>query len=200
MSFTCHVTSLYYIDLLILIFKEVNMIKFLSCLIILSQFYGTNCFSKDNYEKAGDLGELLLPATAYAITFLKHDKKGRNMFYKSYFSAVALSSLLKITIPKDRPNGGKHSYISGHTTAAFSGAAFMQRRYGWKIGAPSYFFATYVGWSRYHAKKHYVNDIARGAAIGIISAYYFTKPIGKNAFMYPIMGEGKYGIMICKRW
>jgi len=42
--------------------------------------------------------------------------------------------------------------------------------------------------------------VVRGAAIGIIGAYCFTKPIGKNAILYPIIEEGRYGLMVSVRW
>lgn len=172
-----------------------KIILFTGCL-----FFFMNCQSKDNWTKAGDMGEYLLPATAFAMTFYKHDKDGRKMFYKSYLSSMALNVALKISVHDERPNGGGRAYISGHTAAAFSGAAFMQRRYGWKMGAPSYVFASYVGWSRLHAEQHDLDDVVRGAAIGIVGAYYFTKPIGKHAVMYPILEPGKYGLMVSARW
>ncbi|PJB76550.1 MAG: hypothetical protein CO090_10515 [Acidobacteria bacterium CG_4_9_14_3_um_filter_49_7] len=71
---------------------------------------------------------------------------------------------------------------------------------GWKLGASSYVLASFVGWSRYHARKHYTNDILRGAAIGIAGAYLFARPIGKHAVMAPLLGPGTLDVMVSARW
>ncbi|NOY22818.1 MAG: phosphatase PAP2 family protein [Acidobacteria bacterium] len=157
-------------------------------------------FTKDTSEKAGDIGQAFLPIAAYTLTFIRHDQTGRDQFYRAFFSSMAVTYALKYGINERRPNGGKHSVVSGHTASAFAGAAFIQRRYGWKLGAPSYALASFVGWSRYHARKHYKNDILRGAAIGIAGAYLFSRPIGKHAVMAPLLGPGTVGLMVSARW
>jgi len=159
-------------------------------------------FAGDGVKTAGDIGQLLLPATAYSLTFSRHDRKGRKMFYKSYFSSLALGYALKYSIDDNRPNGSKSetSFISAHTVSAFSGAAFLQRRYGWKWGAPAYAAASFVGWSRIHSNAHDSDDVFRGAAIGIAGAYLFTRHIGNNWVMTPIIGSNVVGISFSKQW
>ena len=49
---------------------------------------------------------------------------------------------------------------------AFSGATFLQKRYGWSYGLPAYALATFVGYSRVAADRHHWWDCAAGAAIG----------------------------------
>ena len=93
---------------------------------------------------------------------------------------------LKRLINKERPNGGDYSFPSGHTSAAFTGAAFIEKRYGYKLGVPTYLLAGYVGWSRINANKHDYWDVASGAIIGIGSAYLFTKPF-KNRSNQPLI-------------
>ena len=84
---------------------------------------------------------------------------------------------LKRIINKERPkNGGGYSFPSGHASAAFTGASFIERKYGFKYGIPSYLLASYVGWTRIQANKHDKWDVLGGAIIGIGSAYIFTKP------------------------
>ena len=87
-------------------------------------------------------------------------------------------------INKQRPEGRNefNSFPSGHTSSAFSGASFIQRRYGWKYGGPAYLLATLVAVSRTEAPDGYHDgwDVLAGAAIGIGSTYLFTKPYFKE--------------------
>ncbi len=66
---------------------------------------------------------------------------------------------------------------SRHTSAAFSGAAFYQVRYGWKWGVPAYVLAAYTGASRVYGQKHFVDDVLSGATVGIFSALAVARPV-----------------------
>ena len=99
-----------------------------------------------------------------------------------------------MAIDKERPNNGNNdSFPSGHTSTAFQGAAFIQKRYGWKYGAPAYVAASFVGYSRVEADKHHLEDVIAGAAIGILSSYYFTTPY-KGVVIAPIANNGVLGL------
>ncbi|HDH53646.1 MAG TPA: phosphatase PAP2 family protein [Nitrospirae bacterium] len=129
------------------------------------------------------------------MTYVKGDEQGRKEFYKSFAATMAATYALKYAVPDIRPDGSDNkSFISGHTSAAFSGASFIQRRYGWKPGIPAYAAAAFVGWSRIEAKKHYIDDVARGAVIGILSVYIFTSPY-KGVTITPIAGNDMYNDM-----
>ena len=98
---------------------------------------------------------------------------------------------------KERPDGSdKHSFPSMHTSVSFTGAAFIQRRYGWKWGIPAYAIASYVGWSRTYAKKHDWWDVVAGAALGAGSAYIFTRPFATkhNLSISPVASDKHFGI------
>lgn len=157
---------------------------------------------ESNAEKAGDILQILIPATAYGATFYLKDKKGRKQFYKSIFVNIGITYGLKLAVNKKRPEGhGKYSFPSGHTSAAFQGAAFIQKRYGWKYGIPAYIGATYAGWSRVEGEsdKHDATDVLAGAAIGILSSYYFTTPY-KGITVTPVANNGFYGLNINMKW
>jgi len=126
-------------------------------------------------EVAGDALGILLPFYALAHTAVVKDREGTKQLALSLGVSVATTLALKLTIDKQRPDDSGHdSFPSGHTAAAFGGAAFLQRRYGWGYGAPAYALATFVGWSRVHADRHRVEDVVAGAAISLASAYYFV--------------------------
>ena len=77
---------------------------------------------KSNTKKAGDVIQVLIPATAYVTTFIQNDEEGRNQFYKSFFLNLCVTYGLKLAVNKPRPeNRGNYSFPSGHTSAAFQG-------------------------------------------------------------------------------
>ena len=130
-----------------------------------------------NIEKSGDILEIVLPVTAFASTFIwKDQQKAPMQFIKTMGTSFVITHTIKRLINKQRPNGGNYSFPSGHTSAAFTGAAFIERRYGLKAGIPTYLLASYVGWTRIESNYHDEWDVLGGAIIGIGSAYLFTKP------------------------
>ena len=58
---------------------------------------------------------------------------------------MAVVYVLKPLVDRTRPDGGHQWFPSGHTASAFAGAAFLQMRYGWALGAPAYAVASFVG-------------------------------------------------------
>jgi len=133
------------------------------------------------YEKLGDNLQIALPVSAFASTFIwKDNQKAQSQFIKTMGTSFIVTHGLKILINKERPNGGDYSFPSGHTSAAFTGAAFIEKRYGYKVGVPAYLLASFVGWSRVNANKHDYWDVLGGIIIGYGSAYIFAKPINKK--------------------
>jgi membrane-associated phospholipid phosphatase len=79
--------------------------------------------------------------------------------------------LLKYSVQRERPDGSnQHSFPSGHTASAFATASVLQQSYGWKVGTVAYLVAGYVGSARMVHNRHYLSDVAFGAAIGIAGA------------------------------
>ena len=98
----------------------------------------------------------------------------------------------------ERPDGSDmHSFPSNHAGVAFSGATFLQRRYGWKLGVPAYAVSTYVAWGRVYSKRHDVWDVLAGAAIGVGSALVFTRQFAEkhNVTLAPIAWPEGGGVM-----
>lgn len=145
-----------------------------------SLFY--KAYSEDLEENpmlttSGDIIQIALPASGYIASLLTGDKKGQYMFYKAFLVNTAVTHAVKYIIDRPRPEGnGHYAFPSGHTSSAFQGAAFIERRYGWKWGIPSYLLATFVGYSRIEGESdmHDIWDVMGGAALGITSSYIFT--------------------------
>jgi membrane-associated phospholipid phosphatase len=83
--------------------------------------------------------------------------------------AEVLTIAVKQATRRARPEGSGYSFPSGHTTATFASATVLQHHFGWKIGVPAYAVAAYVGASRIHDRRHYLSDVAFGAALGTVA-------------------------------
>lgn len=171
--------------------------KKIAFIFFLAVFAATNSWSKDNVEKAGDALQLIVPAVAFALTFYEDDPDGRIQFYKSAATTFAVTHTLKQLVDAKRPNGKEHSFPSGHTSAAFQGAAFIHSRYGLESALPAYAAAAFVGYSRIDSKNHYFRDVLAGAAIGVGSSFYFSpERFGKKqALLVPYYEKRQFGII-----
>jgi membrane-associated phospholipid phosphatase len=136
---------------------------------------GVDLQASDGVRKTGDVFQYLLPATAAGLTIGFKDREGALQFGKAALLTGGLTLLLKLTIDERRPDGGRQSFPSGHTSISFVSAEFLRRRYGWKIALPVYAAAVFVGYSRVESKRHYVHDVVAGAAIGMGSSWLFTR-------------------------
>jgi membrane-associated phospholipid phosphatase len=70
-------------------------------------------------------------------------------------------------VRRQRPEGSGFAFPSGHTTVSFASATVLQQHFGWKAGAPAYALASYIALSRVQMQRHYLSDVAFGAALGI---------------------------------
>jgi membrane-associated phospholipid phosphatase len=101
--------------------------------------------------------------------------------------AEIMTTGLKQSVRRDRPAGTGFSFPSGHTTVTFASATVLQRHFGWKVGFPSYAVATYVAASRVEMKRHYLSDVAFGAALGIVAGRTVTIGHGRRLMLEPIL-------------
>jgi hypothetical protein len=88
---------------------------------------------------------------------------------------------LKYAVDRQRPNGGHHSFPSGHTSSAVATADVILQRFGWRAGAAAYVAAAYVGASRIAERDHYLSDTVFGAAVGIASARTIRASVGHTS-------------------
>src|SRR5438128_1789526 len=82
---------------------------------------------------------------------------------------------IKFATHRERPDGSNaQSFPSGHAAVTFAGATVLERHLGWKRSALAYAVATYVAASRLHDNRHYLSDVAFGAAVGTIAGRTVT--------------------------
>jgi hypothetical protein len=82
---------------------------------------------------------------------------------------------LKFATRRERPDGSNNqSFPSGHAAVTFAGATVLERHLGWKHSLAAYVVATYVAMSRLHDNRHYLSDVAFGAAVGTIAGRTVT--------------------------
>ena len=153
-----------------------------------------------NSDTAADVLRVALPAAAFSMTQYLDDSEGATQFYYSFASTIAATYALKTAVHKNRPDGSDNdAFPSGHTSMAFQGAAFLQRRYGWQYGAPAYALASYVGYSRVKNDHPDTGDVLAGALIGMAASYYFAEPF-YGVQITPTAGLNGLGLQFSKHW
>jgi len=171
-------------------------IKFIVYILIFSSItQTTNAQSQKAIETSTDILVLVPAVAGFVTTLVKEDYEGTKQIVLSGATNIAATLIIKHAIKKERPDGSDyHSFPSGHTSIAFQGASFIQRRYGWKYGIPAYLVSSYVGWGRTFAEKHDWWDVLGGAAIGTVSTYIFTSPFAQkhNLAFSPALVKGDH--------
>jgi membrane-associated phospholipid phosphatase len=87
---------------------------------------------------------------------------------ESLLVSTVLVTAIKLPVDRTRPNGGDHSFPSGHTITAFCIAPVVTRYFGWGAGVPAYLLATVTGLARVEGNYHYLSDVFAGATLGIV--------------------------------
>ncbi|RJG50510.1 phosphatase PAP2 family protein [Motilimonas pumila] len=159
-----------------------NLKTFAKTAVFLSLFAGAaqasneiNSSVNDSYVEAGDALQIAIPAMGYFAAWLHDDWEGAKQLTYSVVSTQAIIHGMKYAVGRRRPNDSSwNSFPSGHTGAAFSGAAFLQSRYGAAWGVPAYAAAAFVGASRVHGNRHFADDVVAGAGIAFLVNQYFT--------------------------
>ena len=107
----------------------------------------------------------------------------------------AWTQAVKVAVHRDRPDGTRFSFPSGHSASAFATATVVHHAYGWKLGVPAYTLATYVATARIAQNHHYLSDVVFGAALGVAGGQTIT--IGRGAHrvqVSPTLADGGVGL------
>lgn len=152
--------------------KIAHQVKVYLLILILS--YSASLFAKGVTSKSM-LISVAVPVTAGIYTLSIDDKEGFKELFLSSLVTAHLTTLLKYTVDRERPNGDdRYSFPSGHASASFMGASYLHHRYGLSWGLPMYAVASAVSIQRVNVKDHYWSDVIAGAAIGYFTASFFT--------------------------
>lgn len=157
----------------------------------------SSAVADDAFTTYGDVARYALPAGAATLVLSKNDAAGLNQLLASAAVTLGATYALKYAVDDTRPNGGRRSFPSGHTAWAFTGAAFIHHRYGWKWGVPAELAATAVAISRVDGDYHRWRDVVASAAIAHLSAYVLVDRLDERVTLMPMFGgrEPAFGIV-----
>lgn len=93
-----------------------------------------------------------------------------------------LTAGIKMSVRRTRPDGTQFSFPSGHSSVSFASATVIQRHFGLKAGIPAYAVASFVAASRVQERRHFLSDVAFGAALGIAAGHTVTVGRGRASF------------------
>ena len=152
-----------------------------------------------DYKKLSDVIVISLPIAALGFTIYLNDKEGIWEFSRAMGTNLLVTSELKYTIPAIRPDGGSHSFPSGHTSIAFTSAAYIHRRYNLSHAIPMYALSTLTAYSRVRARKHYLRDVAAGAVLGTGIGYWMSKRF-HGISVHPGTSGSAMGLTLLTGW
>jgi membrane-associated phospholipid phosphatase len=130
-----------------------------------SSFAGIGEFIGDGWVQGG------VAVATYVVGRANGDTKAAHVgsdLIRGHLLNGLTTRVLKLTVGRERPRGGGHSFPSGHTSATFVSASILDAHFGWKVGVPAYAFAGFVGWSRLREDAHWLTDVIAGGTIGTI--------------------------------
>ena len=164
---------------------------------ILKPIYKNETKFKNNFSSAEANSvtyfNIAAPAGLFIAGLAKHDNKLKvDAAYSA--GAILLNTIIvqstKRIVNRSRPfvtypdiiiksrdgETGGYSFPSGHTSSAFCTATSISLYFPkWYVIAPSYLWASAVGWARMYQGDHYPSDVLVGAIVGSGSAWLSYK-------------------------
>ena len=144
----------------------------------------------------------MLSLGTYAYGRIFHAPKVSHLgmdLLRAQIVTTAIVQPIKYATHRERPDGSNaQSFPSGHAAITFAGATVLERHLGWRKAFLAYAAATYVAASRLHDNRHYLSDVAFGAAVGTIAGRTVTQHGRNNWALVPIETPGGGGILLVK--
>jgi membrane-associated phospholipid phosphatase len=150
--------------------KFLKIITFSTALTLVSPAMASDKF----WQTYADIGAIGIPAAAGAITLARDDRPGLLQLGLTGGSSLLVTTALKHGIDSTRPNGGDHSFPSGHSAIAAGFAAAL----AWKYPRGRIYFivfAVMAASQRIVSLAHFPSDACFGAALGLIGASFFLR-------------------------
>jgi len=160
-----------------------------------------------DFFKAGKyIGSLYVQAgtglAIYIIGRTTHKERVKHLgtdILSAEIVAQTFTQALKYTTRRERPDGSdKHSFPSGHASAAFTFATVLQRHLGWKYAVPTYTIASYVAISRMSENRHHLSDVVFGGALGVAAGRTTTRHGREHWAVIPTFGKDAVGFMVMR--
>jgi len=163
-------------------------------------------FHIDDYVQYAPIVQMYI-ADAAGMKSRNHWFDQTKYLFISNVITATITHGLKSWIDKTRPNGGEHSFPSGHTTFAFTNAAVLCNEFRqtspW-FAYSGYAFAVTTGSFRMLNNKHWLSDVLVGAGIGILitNIVYYFEPLksfnpfkkSKELVLIPQIDDNKLGL------
>ena len=148
-----------------------------SLLLVTLILYSLSCKAeKSTYTKWGDYNQFTVPLFSLGLSLYNKDYKSMELLAKSYVFTQGITHVTKKLVNSQRPNGGNHSFPSGHTSSAFTGVNFLYKHYGKAYAIPAFLIASSVGHSRIKGKYHHFTDVLVGALLSIgVDEFFYRK-------------------------
>jgi membrane-associated phospholipid phosphatase len=165
----------------------------------------------DSLSGATDLGPSVRPGAVlgstpfqlggafalYSVGRLSHHPRLAHVggdLVRAQLLAEGMTLGIKQSVRRSRPEGSGFSFPSGHTTVSFASATVLQRHFGWHVGLPAYGVAGYIALSRVQMRRHYLSDVALGAALGVIAGRTITVGHEHAVQLSPMATAGGAGV------
>jgi membrane-associated phospholipid phosphatase len=140
------------------------------------------------------IGRYVLPPAAGEPGTNKISHLGFDLI-RAHLLSGAIVHTMKATIRRDRPSGACCAFPSGHSAAAFTAAAVLERHLGYRASWPALSVAAYVAISRLVDNRHFLSDVVMGAAVGTASGWTIVGRHGRNEYaVTPVPVRG--GVMV----
>ncbi|HZP14120.1 MAG TPA: hypothetical protein VFB36_17015 [Nevskiaceae bacterium] len=152
---------------------------------------------------AGDIVTGLMPVLAFGKAWLgENDNRGmKQWMWSTAIDEVVLTAArvgFNETSWGKRPNGNAYGFPSGHAGFLYSQTAFLQYRYGWTWGVPSFVVATGVNYIRVRYHKHRWRDIIAAGGLSYALSWPVVSRYDGGVVITPVVEPGAWGVQVEK--